>query len=382
MFDFFKRRRRESIRSRPFPRVWSEIIDQDVPLARNLNDTERRELEYLVAVFLAEKRFEGCGGLAMTNVIRVTIAAHACLLILHVPSDVFPTVETILVYPGAYEAKKHEPAGRASVVRRQARAGEAHARSGLVVLAWDHVKRAAVASEHNVVLHEFAHALDAEDGLLDGAPVLPSPRRFRAWARVLSEEYAALSDSVQEGRETDIDAYGATNRAEFFAVVTEAYFGAPEQMKEKHPELFAELAAYYTARCDALPAARFSRKEKRSSDRVGRVVVLTFAMIAIAGCAIAYLDATFGRPRSLGFTRGTVIAVHTAKWRENLEVQLDTGPEAFVDAVVRYPVGSRVTVEILESHFLHQTMYALALRRGDGRGPVTVPPTMELQASH
>jgi hypothetical protein len=365
MFDFFKRRRREAIRARPFPRVWREIIDQDVPLVRNLNDKERREHEYLVAVFLDEKRFEGCAGLVMTTVIRVTIAAQACLLILHVPSDVFPTVETILVYPHAYEGATHERVGWTTIVRRQARAGEAWANKGLLVLAWDQVKQATVTSEHNVVLHEFAHALDGEDGYLDGAPVLPSPERFRAWAHVLNDEYSALSDSVQEGRETDIDAYGATNRAEFFAVVTEAFFGAPGPLKEKHPELFAELAAYYTARCEALPGARSRRKGVREPNEASRIVVLTFLAIVIVGCAASYIDEVVARPRSLGFTDGTVIDVRRTGRRRTFDIQLDTGTHVYIDTLMPYAAGSRVKVQTLESPFLHRTIYQLTLRRPD-----------------
>src|ERR1700724_1620791 len=116
MFDFFKRRRREAIRSRPFARLWREIIDQDVPLVRNLKDKERHEHEYLVAVFLEEKRFEGCGGRAMTEGSRVS--------------------------PHAHQAQTHGRAGQASVVRPQARAGEAWAKNGLLILAWDEVQRA------------------------------------------------------------------------------------------------------------------------------------------------------------------------------------------------------------------------------------------------
>ncbi len=365
MFDLFKRRRRRAIRSRPFPRAWREIIDQDVPLVRNLNDRERREHEYLVLVFLEEKRFEGCSGLAMTDVIRVTIAAQACLLLVHLPGDVFPTVETILVYPHAYLAPKQESAGKATVVRQQARAGEAWANRGLLILVWEEVQRASVTSEHNVVLHEFAHALDSEDGFLDGAPVLPSPERYRAWAHVLNEEYSALSDGAQEGRETDIDAYGATNRAEFFAVVTEAFFGAPGPLKEKHPELFAELAAYYDARCDALPRPRSSRKGVRGADSPGTLVALAFAVIVILGCAGIYLGATLDSPRSLGFTEGTVIDARGVGTHRRLDIQLDTGPHVSVDSIVPYAVGARLKVETLESAFLHRTSYKVALQRGD-----------------
>ena len=126
-----------------------------------------------------------------------------------------------------------------------ARLGESWTR-GVVVLAWDHV---ASSARHlggdNVVLHEFAHQLDAEDGSMDGAPDLGSRARFASWARVLGEEFAELSARLHAGRGSDIDAYGATSPPEFFAVVTEMFFEKPAQLRKRHPELYAELAAFY-----------------------------------------------------------------------------------------------------------------------------------------
>ena len=61
-----------------------------------------------IQVFLAEKRFEGCGGFEITNEVRVTIAAQACLLLLHRGTDYFPGLLTILVYPLTYMWKKND----------------------------------------------------------------------------------------------------------------------------------------------------------------------------------------------------------------------------------------------------------------------------------
>ena len=100
MFDFLKRRRHEAISPQPFPEAWREIVERDVAYVARLSAEERKTLEGLVQIFLAEKSFEGCGGLELTDEIRVTIAAQACLLLLHRETPTcIPTSRSILVYP-------------------------------------------------------------------------------------------------------------------------------------------------------------------------------------------------------------------------------------------------------------------------------------------
>jgi len=130
--------------------------------------------------------------------------------------------------------------------------------TGAVVLAWDAVRRRAVdlGNAHNVVLHEFAHQLDQEDGAADGAPRLERPSSYATWAGILSREYAALQEHVERGQPTLLDAYGTTNPAEFFAVATETFFERPQEMRREHAELYAQLESYY--RLD--PAAWMERE--------------------------------------------------------------------------------------------------------------------------
>ena len=245
MFDLFKRHRRDALRAKPFPAAWRAIIDRDVATVARLTAEEHAELEGLVQVFLDEKNIEGCAGLELTDEIRVTIAAQACLLLLHRDTDVYPELETVLVYPHAYRAPSTRREGPVVIESDDARLGESWTR-GVVVLAWDHV---ASSARHlggdNVVLHEFAHQLDAEHGGMDGAPELGTRARFVSWARVLGEEFAELSARLHAGRPSDIDAYGATSPPEFFAVVTEMFFEKPRQLQRRHPDLYAELAAFY-----------------------------------------------------------------------------------------------------------------------------------------
>ena len=247
MFSFFRRRRHAKIMAEPFPPEWAEHLERSVPQARLLTPEERARLEDLVQVFLREKKFEGAGGLEVTDAMRVSVAAQACMLLLGDPeTDVYPELARVVLYPAAYVAKTRSQHGMIVDEREQVRLGESWDR-GVVVLAWSAVEHGArnVQDGHNVVYHEFAHQLDQDFGDADGAPELPREMRYDRWAKELGKELASLEHAADEGRPTLLDHYGATNPAEFFAVATETFFEKPIQMRERKPELYAQLAGYY-----------------------------------------------------------------------------------------------------------------------------------------
>lgn len=246
MFRAFKRWLGRPDETRPFPPEWAAVLERNVPLVHALPAEDRAELERLVRVFIEDKHFEGAGGLELTDEMKLTIAAQACILLLHRDTDVYPELDTIIVYPSTFVARTNAHDGYVVTEHESARLGESWNR-GVVILAWDAVESATthVHDGHNVVLHEFAHQLDSEDGSMDGAPALGSRGRYIAWARVLGDEYADLVERVNAGRRADIDAYGATSPPEFFAVVTEAFFEKPAQLRERHPDLYAALADFY-----------------------------------------------------------------------------------------------------------------------------------------
>jgi len=247
MFRWLRRRRRKKIKARPFPDAWRGFMEQHVPYVAMLEENNRRELEGHVLIFLEEKSFEGCGGLEMTDEIRVSIAAQACMLLLGRDTDYYPGLGTILVYPAAYVAtSKSSLAGGSIIESEQVRLGESWS-SGQVVLSWNDVERGAadVRDGHNVVFHEFAHQLDGLNPAGDGAPVLDKRSMYIAWARVLGTEYERLLDDIDRHRRTVLDKYGGTNPAEFFAVASETFFEQPETLKRRHPELYEQLALFY-----------------------------------------------------------------------------------------------------------------------------------------
>ncbi len=249
--------RRPRLQKRALPPEWLAIIERNVPYVRLLSAQERAQLAGDIRVFLAEKRFEGCAGLEITDEIRLTIAAQACLLLLNRQTDYYPTLRTILVYPSAYFAHTayRQPDGTV-IEGPQHRSGESWLR-GAVVLSWDDARRGAADpfDGHNLVLHEFAHQLDGESGANEGAPALGDRPRYAAWARVLGREYRQLIDDLEGRLPTVIDGYGATTPAEFFAVVTESFFERPLALRRRHPELYEQLRAFYHQD----PAARLER---------------------------------------------------------------------------------------------------------------------------
>lgn len=235
---YSKQRKRRKIMSQETPKEWDLIIKRNIPIYEQLPKELQERLLRLMKVFVAEKNFEGCGGLKITEEIKVTIAAQACLLVLNRRSDLYPNLDSILVYPSSYSAKDIEPVTYGTyIVKESARIGESW-KHGIVVLAWDHVKNGALEIDdgHNVVLHEFAHQLDSE----------PSrPSSYITWARILCREFQKLKKNIEKDSEFVLDDYGATNQAEFFAVITESFFEKALLMKKKHPALYKMLKDYY-----------------------------------------------------------------------------------------------------------------------------------------
>lgn len=239
-------RRRRRLAAQPFPAAWRRILTRRVPLYRRLPEALRPRLERRIQVFLGEKTFYGCGGFEIDDAVRLTIAAQACLLVL-AREECFPKLRSILVYPDEFVVEREEVDAAGVLARaREARSGESW-ETGRVVLSWEDVRRGTLDPRdgYNVVLHELAHQLDLESGGMEGVPVLASRARYRNWAEVFSRELEALEERAARGLPTVIDPYGAQGPDEFFAVATEAFFETPAALEREHPELYAELAAYY-----------------------------------------------------------------------------------------------------------------------------------------
>jgi len=249
VFSWLRDRRRKAILADPFPEAWQPWLERHLACWERLDPGQRQRLRELVQVFVAEKNWEGCGGLELSDEMRVAIAAQACLLVLELPHDLYRRVESILIYPSAVtipgEQREHGLRSDSPMpvlglaVRR-----------GPVVLAWDAVRRGSKHPErtHNVVFHEFAHKLDMLDDSLDGTPPLATKEQYARWVEVCTREYQALQRAAETGRRSFLDPYGSTNVAEFFAVASEAFFDEPHELERRHPELYGVLAGFYRQR--------------------------------------------------------------------------------------------------------------------------------------
>jgi len=249
MFGWLAARRRKKIIASAFPPEWEETLRQNVFFYPLLDESERLRLREMIQIFIAEKNWEGCGGLDLTDEMRVTIAAMACRLILCLPHNYYENVETILVYPtelalperkiGFFETvlEPIEPSGPIS--------GQAF-EQGPLILVWEAIEQGlrTPGSGYNVVYHEFAHKLDMQDGRTDGTPPL-SGSEASDWISAFSREYSRLLSEVQKGKDTFLDEYGATDEVEFFAVATEHFFDQPRETKRHAPQLYRLLKQYY-----------------------------------------------------------------------------------------------------------------------------------------
>ena len=237
-------RRRARLRAQPFPTAWRRILRRQVPAVARLPADVQRQLKRHIQVFVAEKPFIGCAGQAITDEVRITIAAQACLLLLgHDRPDYFPRLHQVLVYPDAFVVDRVQPqAGGVVQEQRRALAGESWSQ-GRVILSWAEVQ-AGAADPHdgrNVVVHEFAHQIDQDKGVADGQPWRPGAAQRRRWARVMGEAFERLGQAPSPL----ISDYGATDPAEFFAVVSELFFEQPRPLAAAEPAVYRELALLY-----------------------------------------------------------------------------------------------------------------------------------------
>lgn len=238
LLSFFKQRKRNQIKQLQTPTQWIDYIKQNVAVYHFLPAQLKQELLQHINVFLAEKYFSGHAGLEVTDEMRVTIAAQACLLLLNRKTNYYPHLKTIMIYPAGFKNPNHHD-------KPGHHLGESWVR-GPVVLSWnDSIHGGKNAKDGtNVVIHEFAHQLDQADGAGDGRPWFDSAH-IKTWGKVMSKEFKSLVIKAKFRKRSFLDHYGATNPAEFFAVSSEHFFEQPNTFKRKHPELYQILQNYY-----------------------------------------------------------------------------------------------------------------------------------------
>lgn len=236
------RRRRRLLQQPDLPPVLRRAIRRDVPATAQLPAPLAYRLDGLVSAFLVEKEFVGCNGQGVTDEMRATIAAQACLLLLGRPGSLYDELQSILVYPGTFfvEDEVHDDDGLVTQRRREL-SGEAWD-SHRIILSWQDIAETAErpADGYNVVLHEFAHYLDAE-----GRGPADASRDPARWREALQEEHDALVAAVERDEATFLDPYAAEDAAEFFAVASETFVECPVEFELAEPRLYALMVAFY-----------------------------------------------------------------------------------------------------------------------------------------
>ena len=235
------RRRRVLARHRIDDALWHRTLARLLFL-RGLDADRSRRLQELTLLFLAEKEFSGARGQIINDAMRLSIAAQACLLVLELGLDWYDGWTGIVVYPSDFRVRRSE-LDEMGVMHEwdDKLAGESWP-GGPVVLSWDAAQHDEYA---NVVIHEFAHKLDMRDGEADGVPPLHPGMDRAAWRSVFDEAYAGFCEAVDSGKDTWLDPYAAEDPAEFFAVLSEAFFESPNGTRRRYPRAYAQLALFY-----------------------------------------------------------------------------------------------------------------------------------------
>ena len=244
-----------ALRRRAIPDdLWKRTLVR-YPFLQRRDAEAAQELRRLTSLFLDKKEFSTSGGLRLTDAMVVAIAAQAVLPVLRLGLARYARFVGIVVHPDLVVARR-EVADEDGVVHsyEEALAGEAM-EGGPVMLSWRDVRAAGVRASdsakdaattaYNVVIHEFAHVLDMEDGVANGMPRLPSGLSAQFWRQTLGAEFARFVQRVDAEENTALDPYGAQGEEEFFAVASEAFFVSPEAMKKEHPALYGMLCRFY-----------------------------------------------------------------------------------------------------------------------------------------
>jgi Mlc titration factor MtfA (ptsG expression regulator) len=242
-----RRRETAALRRRAIPDdLWKRTLVR-FPFLRRADDPGAQQLRRLTSLFLDGKEFSAAGGLRLTDAVVVAIAAQACLPVLRLGLAAYDGFVGIVVHPDQVCAPR-EAVDEAGVVHRyhEALAGESVA-GGPVMLSWRDVRAAgrSRAGAYCVVIHEFAHVLDAAQGPTPALPILPPEIDAEDWQSLWQAAYAVFVAEVADGSAQVLDPYGVESLAEFFAVAVEAFFVTPGAMRRSHGALYDALQRYF-----------------------------------------------------------------------------------------------------------------------------------------
>lgn len=235
----------KKIKSMPFPKSY-EIILQNIHQYKILSPLHKEKLQLLILIFIENKEFVGAK-MIINDEIKVIIAFYACLMRLGFDLGEKDDVSTVIVYPKHFIV--NETYSSAGINHTEKSVLEGQSANGTVVISWQDIKHdIAEQRKDNVIIHEFAHELDFEDGFADGTPVLTGSN-YRRWSEVFSKAFDSLREQMEKGGSSErialLGTYALKNEAEFFAVCSERFFETPNLFKEHFPNIYQELKRFY-----------------------------------------------------------------------------------------------------------------------------------------
>jgi len=251
MLEFFNSwRNKRALRNQGLDAALWQRVAASLPFLQGLTAAETQRLQNYAMQFLQQKEMHGARGFVLTDAVRLSIAAQACLPILSLGLEAYRGWVGIVIYPGEFKVRREEM-DASGVVHEfdDALSGEAWP-GGPVILSWQDVTLGEAG--YNVVIHEFAHKLHMSRGDMDDFPLPHADMDRERWLETWDRAYDDFCAEVDRGVDTVIDPYASEQPAEFFAVLSEAFFTLPREVSSNYPQLYRQLALFY--RQD--PAAR------------------------------------------------------------------------------------------------------------------------------
>lgn len=224
------------------------------PALHHLSARQQQALYRGAAAVLDQKSFQGADGFEPHAEDCLAVAVLASLPVLVRGMDWYSEFHTFILYPDAFLAEIEEIDDQGLVHSgRDLRSGEAWLR-GPVVLAMNDVWESGQGTGFNVVVHELAHQIDHRNGDANGFPPLADGMDRSAWTAAFTAGYEKLLAELERGQQPSLDPYAAESPAEYFAVVSEFFFDAPEWLLTHSPDVHTQLSSLYgySAKAQAL----------------------------------------------------------------------------------------------------------------------------------
>ncbi len=227
---FFLQKKKTTV-TEPVPSRLKNILDEQVPFYQQLNNNRKTEFEERAVHFLTQVKITGVKTV-VEDLDRVLIAASAIIPIFNFSGWEYPNLNEVLLYPDSFDHEFDQQGEDRNILGMVGSGALNH----MMILSQFELRQAFIneSGKNNTAIHEFVHLVDKTDGEIDGIPESILHKQYiKPWLQLMQKK---IKEIIHE--QSDINPYGATNEAEFFAVVSEYFFERPELLKEKHPELY------------------------------------------------------------------------------------------------------------------------------------------------